>query len=173
MIQSHDMKLVFNIHTTIFQWFVTETTNDTLLENQSENHMVIENNNILNDPPSMSVMHPTHNGVKIFRNLNLNFTILKIIFQSFSSLSCHLSQNVMTDCPLIACFSNKIVLSLGFKPLVLQLRHASLSLHVNTYEIVLNFFHISRNLTWYSATAYEFTRIHPVCLTCELTKQFM
>ena len=46
-------------------------------------------------------------------------------------------------------------------------------LQVNDYEIVLNFFHISHNLTWYSAIVHKFTRIYPVCSTYELTKQFM
>ena len=44
---------------------------------------------------------------------------------------------------------------------------------VNNYEIVVNFFHISHNLTWYSAIVHKFTRIYPVCSTYELTKQFM
>ena len=37
----------------------------------------------------------------------------------------------------------------------------------------LNFFHISHNLTWYSAIVHKFTRIYPVCSTYELTKQFI
>ena len=41
---------------------------------------------------------------------------------------------------------------------------------VNNYEIVINFFHISHNLTWYSAIV---TRIYQVCSTYELAKQFM
>ena len=32
---------------------------------------------------------------------------------------------------------------------------------VNNYEIVLNFFHISHNLTLYSAIVQKFTRIYP------------
>ena len=47
------------------------------------------------------------------------------------------------------------------------------SLQVNNYEIVINFFYISHNLTWYSAIVHKFTRIYPVCSTYELTKQFM
>ena len=47
------------------------------------------------------------------------------------------------------------------------------SIQVNNYEIVVNFFHISHNLTWYSAIVHKFTRINPVCSTYELTKQFM
>ena len=43
----------------------------------------------------------------------------------------------------------------------------------NNYEIVVNFFHISHNLTWYSAIVHTFTRIYPVCSTYELTEQFM
>ena len=39
--------------------------------------------------------------------------------------------------------------------------------------MVINFFHISHNLTWYSAIVHKFTRIYPVCSTYELTKQFM
>ena len=39
---------------------------------------------------------------------------------------------------------------------------------INNYEIVVNFFHISHNLTWYSAIVHRFTRIYPVCLTYEL-----
>ena len=46
-------------------------------------------------------------------------------------------------------------------------------LQVNDYEIVVKFFHISQNLTWYSAIVPKFTRIYPVCSTYELTKQFM
>ena len=45
---------------------------------------------------------------------------------------------------------------------------------VNNYEIVVKFFHISHNLTWCSAIVHtEFTRIHPVCSTYELTKESM
>ena len=47
------------------------------------------------------------------------------------------------------------------------------SLQVNNYEIVINFFLINHNLTWYSAIVHKFTRIYPVCSTYELTKQFM
>ena len=43
----------------------------------------------------------------------------------------------------------------------------------NNYEIVINFVHISHNLTWYTADVHKFTRIYPVCSTYELTKQFM
>ena len=46
-------------------------------------------------------------------------------------------------------------------------------LQVNDYEIVVNFFHISHNLTWYSAIVHKFTRIYQVCSTYELTQQFM
>ena len=31
------------------------------------------------------------------------------------------------------------------------------SIQVNNYEIVINFFHISHNLTWYSAIVHKFT----------------
>ena len=41
-------------------------------------------------------------------------------------------------------------------------------LQVNDYKIVVNFFHISNNLTWYLAIVHEFTRIYPVCWTYEL-----
>ena len=44
---------------------------------------------------------------------------------------------------------------------------------VNNYEIVVNFFHIRDNLTWYSVIVHKFTRNYPVCSTYELTKQFM
>ena len=44
---------------------------------------------------------------------------------------------------------------------------------VNNYEIVVTFFHISNNLTWYSAIVHKFTRIYPVCSSNEMTKQFM
>ena len=44
---------------------------------------------------------------------------------------------------------------------------------VNNYEIVVNFFHISHNLIWYSAIVHKFTKVHPVCSTYELTKQFL
>ena len=40
---------------------------------------------------------------------------------------------------------------------------------VNNYEIVINFFDISHNLT----IVHKFTRIYPVCSTYELTKQCM
>ena len=46
-------------------------------------------------------------------------------------------------------------------------------IQVINYEIVKNFFHISHNLTWYSATVDKFTRIYPICSTYEVTKQFM
>jgi hypothetical protein len=46
-------------------------------------------------------------------------------------------------------------------------------LQVNDYEIVVNFFHISHNLTQYSVIVHKFGRIYPVCSTYELTKQFM
>ena len=46
-------------------------------------------------------------------------------------------------------------------------------LQVSNCEIVVNFCHISHNLTWYSAIVHKFTRIYPVCSTYELTKQFM
>ena len=35
---------------------------------------------------------------------------------------------------------------------------------VNNYEIFVNFFHISHNLTWYSAIVHKITRIYPVQL---------
>ena len=43
-------------------------------------------------------------------------------------------------------------------------------IQVNNYEIVVNFFQISHNLTWYSAIVHTFTRIYPVCSNYELTK---
>ena len=39
--------------------------------------------------------------------------------------------------------------------------------------IMRSSYHISHNLTWYSAIVHKFTRIYPVCSTYELTKQFM
>ena len=46
-------------------------------------------------------------------------------------------------------------------------------LQVNIYEIDVNFFHISHKLICYCETiVHKFTRIYPVCLTYELTKQF-
>ena len=47
------------------------------------------------------------------------------------------------------------------------------SIQGNNYEIFVNLFHISHNLTWYSAIVHRFTRIYPVCSTYDLTKQFM
>ena len=44
---------------------------------------------------------------------------------------------------------------------------------VNNYEIVVTFFHIIHNLTWYSTIVHKFTRIYPFCSTYELKKQFM
>ena len=45
-------------------------------------------------------------------------------------------------------------------------------LQVNDYEIVVIFFRISHNFTWYSASVHKFTRIYPVCSTYELIRQF-
>ena len=45
-------------------------------------------------------------------------------------------------------------------------------LQVDNYEIVINFFHISHNLTRYSAIVHRFTRIYPVFSSYEQTKQF-
>ena len=42
------------------------------------------------------------------------------------------------------------------------------SVQVNNYEIVVIFFHISHNLTGYSAIVHKCTRIYPVCSTYEL-----
>ena len=44
---------------------------------------------------------------------------------------------------------------------------------VNNYEIIINFFHVSHNLTWYSAIVHKFTRIYQVCSTYELTKKIV
>ena len=44
---------------------------------------------------------------------------------------------------------------------------------VNNYEIAVNFFYISHNVTWYSVIVHKFTRIYPVCSTYELTKHFV
>ena len=46
-------------------------------------------------------------------------------------------------------------------------------IQVNNHEIVVKFFHISHNLTWYSEIVQRFTRISKFCSTYELTKQFM
>ena len=46
-------------------------------------------------------------------------------------------------------------------------------LQVDNYEILLNFFHISHNLTWYSVIVHKFTRIYLVCSIYVLTKQVM
>ena len=46
-------------------------------------------------------------------------------------------------------------------------------LQVNNYEIVINFFHISHKLKWYSRIVHKFTRIYPFCSTYELAKQYM
>ena len=46
-------------------------------------------------------------------------------------------------------------------------------LRVNNYEIIVNFFHISHNLRWYSVIVHRFTRIYPVCSIYQVTKQFM
>ena len=46
------------------------------------------------------------------------------------------------------------------------------SIQVNNYDIVVIFFHISHNLTWYSEFVNKFTRIYLVCTAYELTKQF-
>ena len=51
-------------------------------------------------------------------------------------------------------------------------RNSNVLLQVNNYEIIINFFHISHILTWYSIVR-EFTRIYPVCSTYELTKLFV
>ena len=46
-------------------------------------------------------------------------------------------------------------------------------LQVNNYEIVIKFFDLSHNLTWYSTIVHKNTRFYQVCSTYELTKQFM
>ena len=46
-------------------------------------------------------------------------------------------------------------------------------LQVHNYEIIVKFFDISHNLTWYSAIVHKFTKIYLFCSTYELTKQFM
>ena len=51
--------------------------------------------------------------------------------------------------------------------------HEICRLQVNDYEIVIKFFHISHNLTWYPEIVHKFTRISTVYSTHELTKQFM
>ena len=48
-----------------------------------------------------------------------------------------------------------------------------ISIQVNDYEIVVKFFHISHNLTWYSAIVHKFIIIYPVCSKDDLTKKFM
>ena len=48
-----------------------------------------------------------------------------------------------------------------------------LNIQVNDYKIVVNFFHVSHNLTWYSGIVHKFTRIYSVSSTYELTQQFM
>ena len=66
---------------------------------------------------------------------------------------------IISEIAVLLCF-NKYFLS-------------TMIIQVNYYEIVLNVFHISHNLTWHSAIVHKFTRIYPVCSTYELTKQFM
>ena len=50
---------------------------------------------------------------------------------------------------------------LKFMPQIIQ---------VNNCEIVVNFFHSSHNLTWYSKIVQKFNKIYPVCSTYELTR---
>ena len=52
-----------------------------------------------------------------------------------------------------------------------NLSKQTLLVQANNFEIVVIFFHISHNLTWYSAIVHKFTKIHPVCSTYQLTKQ--
>ena len=54
-----------------------------------------------------------------------------------------------------------------------NLSKQTLLVQANNFEIVVIFFHISHNLTWYSAIVHKFTRVYQVCSTYELTKQFM
>ena len=73
-------------------------------------------------------------------------------------------------CSYISChMKNKELLLAESKPWL----YVRSEVQVNNYEIVVNLFHISHNLTWYSAIVHKFTRIYPVCSTYELTKQFM
>ena len=75
-------------------------------------------------------------------------------------------------------FNNKFIYNTACTTSLSYLYFFSISLYakkfqVNNYEIVVNFLHISHNLTWYSAIVHKFTRIYPVCSTYELTKQFV
>ena len=55
----------------------------------------------------------------------------------------------------------------------MNLNKETFSLQVDNYEIIVNFFQSSHDLTWYSAIVHKSTRIYPVCSTYELAKQFM
>ena len=56
------------------------------------------------------------------------------------------------------------IFSPNFVPIAVLLADfiAKIVLQVDDYEIVVNIFHISHNLTWYSAIVHKFTRIYPV-----------
>ena len=47
-------------------------------------------------------------------------------------------------------------------------------IQINSYKMVVNFFHISHNLTWYSALSISLPKYTQFvnCSTCELTRQY-
>ena len=81
----------------------------------------------------------------------LNFSSTKYLFSNLAQDSefCSFFGRIKET---INCFRDLLTFNLSF-------------LQVNKYEIVINFFHYSHNLTWYSAIVHKFTRIYPVCST--------
>ena len=93
---------------------------------------------------------------------------------TWASFFCKLNSTLLKDPDTSSTFSMQfVVVDQPHSMWLVTSCNALGSIQVNNYEIVVNFFHISHNLTRYSAIVHKFTRIYLVCSTYELTKQFM
>ena len=109
----------------------------------------------------------------ISRGLYIFYPIFKDHFFVFKEVFSENSVLMFGLYSRTACNQERLMMA-RVRYVIFEILNSSIpKLQVNNYEIVVKFFHISRNLTWYSAIVHKFTRIYPVCSTYELTKQFM
>ena len=112
----------------------------------------------------------------LYQKVNVKQLWGQLYYRKFkwASFFCKLNSTLLKDPDTSSTFSMQfVVVDQPHSMWLVTSCNALGSIQVNNYEIVVNLFHISHNLTWYSAIFHKFTRIYPVCSTYELTKQFM
>ena len=106
-----------------------------------------------------------NNLVSFCTEMHLKYEIYqhhKSMFYLLWNSFCFDLWNWQMNCRFKTCtkkISKEIVSKVLLNPIPSRLCHM---IQENNYEVVINFFHISHNLTWYSAIVQKFARIYPL-----------